>query len=229
MEYGIVIARGIQRLRRVLPERLTAETLPELVREVVEELRERLLELDRRIAEYDRRIEQLARQNEAACRLMQVEGVGPITATAVVATRGEGHAVQHGRQFAAWVGLVPRQHATGGKPVLGRITKHGKVKSPDSCKSQAADAALRRGWGSVVGGEEGTACSSSLRLLRKRRIWGCSPSLKPFWPQRALTRSRTAKTSFPQPPSAPNWGRPLGRRRSSSTARSARWEGRTYA
>jgi transposase len=127
MEYGIVIARGIQRLRRALPELLTAETLPELVREVVEELRERLLELDRRIAEYDRRIEQLAKQNEAACRLMQVEGVGPITATAVVATMGDGHAFQHGRQCAAWVGLVPRQHCTGGKPVLGRITKHGNV------------------------------------------------------------------------------------------------------
>ena len=127
LEYGIVIARGIQGRRRALPERLTAETLPELVGEVVEELRERVLELARRIAEYDRRSEQLAKQNEAACRLMQVEGVGPITATAVVATLGEGHAFQHGRQFAAWGGLVPRQHSTGGKPVLGRITKHGNV------------------------------------------------------------------------------------------------------
>ncbi len=128
MEYGIVIAQGIQRLRRALPELLAAaETLPELVREVVDELRERLLELDRRIVEYARRIEQLAKQNDAARRLMQVEGVGPITATAVVATIGEGHAFQHGRQFAAWVGLVPRQHSTGGKTVLGRITKHGNV------------------------------------------------------------------------------------------------------
>jgi transposase len=128
MEYGIVIAQGIQRLRRALPEVVAAaETLPELVREVVEELRERLLELDRRIAEYDRRIEQLAKQDEAARRLMQVEGVGPITATAVVATIGDGHAFQQGRQFAAWVGLVPRQHSTGGKTILGRITKHGNV------------------------------------------------------------------------------------------------------
>jgi transposase len=127
MEYGIVIAQGIQRLRRELPGLLTTETLPELVRDVVAELRERFLELDRRITEYDHRIEQLAKQNEAATRLMQVEGVGPITATAVVATIGEGHAFQHGRQFAAWVGLVPRQHSTGGKTVLGRITKHGNV------------------------------------------------------------------------------------------------------
>jgi transposase len=58
---------------------------------------------------------------------MQVEGVGSITAMAVVATIGEGHAFQHVRQFAAWLGLVPKQHSTGGKTVLGRITKHGNV------------------------------------------------------------------------------------------------------
>jgi transposase len=127
LEYGIVIAQGIQRLRRELPELVTAETLPELVREVVGELRERLLELDRRITDYDHRIEQLAKQNEATRRLMEVEGVGPITATAIVATIGTGAAFQHGRQFAAWLGLVPKQHSTGGKTVLGRITKHGNV------------------------------------------------------------------------------------------------------
>lgn len=127
LEYGGVIAQGIQRLRRVLPDLLTTETLPELVREVVTELRERVLELDRRITDYDHRIEQLAQQNDAARRLMAVEGVGPMTATAIVATRGEGHAFQHGRQFAAWLGLVPEQYSTGGKTVLGRITKHGNV------------------------------------------------------------------------------------------------------
>jgi transposase len=127
LESGIVIAQGIQRLRRELPELVTAETLPELVREVVGELRERLLELDRRITDYDHRIEQLAKQNEATRRLMQVEGVGPITATALVATIGTGAGFQHGRQFAAWLGLVPKQYSTGGKTILGRITKHGNV------------------------------------------------------------------------------------------------------
>jgi transposase len=93
----------------------------------VGELRERVLELDRRITEYDHRVEQLAKQNEATRRLMQVEGVGPITATAIVATIGTGAAFQHGRQFAAWLGVVPKQPSTGGKTVLGRITKHGNV------------------------------------------------------------------------------------------------------
>jgi transposase len=125
MEYGRGIAQGIQRLRRTLPEVLAAETLPGLVRDVIEELRERLGEVDRRIADYDHRGEQLAKQHEATRRLMQVEGVGPITATAIVATSGTGAAFHHGRQFAAWLGLVPKQHSTGGKPVLGRITKQG--------------------------------------------------------------------------------------------------------
>lgn len=123
----MVIAQGIQRLRRELPELVTLETLPTLVRDGVAELRERLLELDRRITEYDRRLEHLAKPNEAAPRLMPVEGVGPSTATASVATLGDGHAFQHGRQFAAWLGVVPKQQSTGGKTGLGRITKHGNV------------------------------------------------------------------------------------------------------
>jgi transposase len=129
MEYGIVIAQGIQRLRRELPAVLSAEddSLPTLARSVVTELQERLPELDERIAGHDRQIAQVARQNEAAKRLMKVEGVGPITATALVATVGDAKAFHHGRQFAAWLGLVPKQFSTGGKPVLGRITKHGNV------------------------------------------------------------------------------------------------------
>jgi transposase len=58
---------------------------------------------------------------------MQGEGVGPLPATAIVATVGEGHAFQHGRQFAARLGLVPRQHSTEGKSVWGRIPKQGHV------------------------------------------------------------------------------------------------------
>ena len=121
-------AQGSQRRRRELPGLLAAtEPLPELGRDVVEELRERRQELERRITDYDHRIEQLAKQNAATRRLMQVAGVGPSTATAIVATLGNGHAFQHGRQVAAWVGLVPNQHSTGGKTVLGRLTKQGNV------------------------------------------------------------------------------------------------------
>jgi transposase len=129
LEYGVAIASGLQRLRRELPSVLSAEdkALPTLARTVVVELQARLVELDERIAGHDRRIAQVARQSEAAKRLMQVEGVGPITATAVVATVGDATTFHHGRQFTAWLGLVPKQFSTGGKPALGRITKRGNV------------------------------------------------------------------------------------------------------
>jgi transposase len=129
LEDGVAIAPGLQRLRRELPPVLEAEDerLPTLARTVIRELQARLQELDERITGHDRQIAQVARQQEAAKRLMQVEGVGPITATAIVATVGDASAFHHGRQFAAWLGLVPKQFSTGGKPLLGRITKRGNV------------------------------------------------------------------------------------------------------
>jgi transposase len=101
LEYGIAMAAGIQRLRRELPAVLSAEDggLPMLARSVITELQARVLELDERIAGHDRQIAQVARQTEAAKRLMRVEGVGPITATAIVATVGDAKAFHHGRQF----------------------------------------------------------------------------------------------------------------------------------
>lgn len=129
LEYAIAMAAGIQRLRRELPAVLSAADggLPTLARSVITELQARVLEVDERIAGHDRQIAQVARQTEAAKRLMRVEGVGPSTATASVATVGDAQAFHHGRQFAAWLGVVPKQPSTGGKPVLGRITKRGNV------------------------------------------------------------------------------------------------------
>jgi transposase len=75
----------------------------------------------------DRRIGQLARQSEAAPRLMPLEGVGAATATAMVATIGEGKACKNGRPLAAWLGLVPQQYSSGGKTRLGHIRKRGNV------------------------------------------------------------------------------------------------------
>jgi transposase len=129
-EYGEVIPPGLQRLRRGLPAVLSAddEGLPTLARSVVTELQARLGELDERIAGHDRQIARVARQTAAAKRLMQLEGVGPITATAVVATVADAKAFAHGRQFAAWLGLVPSSSALaagrcwGGSPSGGMFT-----------------------------------------------------------------------------------------------------------
>lgn len=81
--------------------------------------------LDERIAEYERHLAQLARENQAARQLMRLRGVGETTATALIATIGNGHDFQCGRQFAAWLGLTPGQYSSGGKTRLGRITKAG--------------------------------------------------------------------------------------------------------
>lgn len=128
-EYGVVLAQGVATVRKGLPEILEdgENGLPALAREVFSELYARLCGFDERIAEYDHRIAQLARVSEAAQRLMQVEGVGPLTATAIVATAGDGRQFRNGRQFAAWLGLVARQRSSGGKARHGRITKRGDV------------------------------------------------------------------------------------------------------
>jgi transposase len=126
-EYGLIGAQGIERFRQTLPRLLedADNGLPILASDVIAELQERLRDLDQRIAAYDSRLAGLARQSDAARRLMQLEGVGAVTATAIVATIGDGTVFKNGRQFAAWLGLVPRQYSSGGKPRLGRISKRG--------------------------------------------------------------------------------------------------------
>ncbi|MCV6609586.1 MAG: IS110 family transposase [Amphritea sp.] len=126
-EYGIVLPQGRLHIRSRLPEILEdAENgLPYLAREVFSDQYRRLCELDRVIDEYDQKIRSLAKSQEVTKRLMEVEGIGPITATAIVASAGDLHDFKNGRQFAAWLGLVPRQYSSGGKQRHGRITKRG--------------------------------------------------------------------------------------------------------
>ena len=82
-------------------------------------------ELDKKIAEYDRAIAQAARDDARSKRLMKLPGIGPVTASALLASMGGGHDFDNGRQVAAWIGLVPGQYSSGGKARLGRITKAG--------------------------------------------------------------------------------------------------------
>lgn len=127
-EFGIVTGTGIAQARRLLGEiGAGARQLPALARETLGELHDRLHALDARILAYDRKITHLASQSEPARRLMKIEGVGPVTATAIMASVGNARAFTSGRQFAAWLGLTPRQYSSGGKTVLGPITKRGDV------------------------------------------------------------------------------------------------------
>lgn len=122
-EFGAVLSNRATEVRRGAAA--CAEQLPALARQAVADLLSHLASLDERIAAYDRELEALARASEAASRLMTVPGVGPLTALATVASVGNAREFENGRQFAAWLGLVPRQWSTGGKTRLGHITKRG--------------------------------------------------------------------------------------------------------
>jgi transposase len=127
MEYGIVIPQRASQVRHKLPFVLEdAENgLTITAREWLQALAEELQVLDQRLAATDHRIEQVFEADEACQRLAQLGGIGPLTATALVAAVGDATGFKNGRQFAAWLGLVPRQHSTGGKTTLLGITKGG--------------------------------------------------------------------------------------------------------
>ncbi len=101
--------------------------LTEAFRELLLELTEELRHLDARVAGYDARILDVARNSEVCQRLQTIPGIGPVVATAIVAGIGDGSAFKNARQVSAWVGLVPRQHSTGGRQVLLGISKRGDV------------------------------------------------------------------------------------------------------
>jgi transposase len=122
-EFGIVLPLKAATVRREALHQL--EDLPGWANTVVGDLLSEIGRLDERIAQYDRHIEQIARESAPARQLMQLPGVGPTTATAMVAMIGRGQEFNCGRQLSAWLGLVPGQYSSGGKQRLGRITKAG--------------------------------------------------------------------------------------------------------
>lgn len=127
LERGIVIGASITRLRRAVPEILEdAENgLSHSLRASVHELYTLIAYLDDRIKYFDRQIQIVFRQSADCQRIASIPGVGPKTATAIVAAAGNGAEFQNGRHFAAWLGLVPRQFSSGDRRVMLGITKRG--------------------------------------------------------------------------------------------------------
>lgn len=122
-EFGVVLPLKAATVRR--EAMLQLENLPGWANTVIGDLLSEVHRLDERIAQYDRHIEQIARESTPARGLMQLPGIGPTTATALVAMIGRGQEFKCGRQLSAWLGLVPDQYSSGGKQRLGRITKAG--------------------------------------------------------------------------------------------------------
>ena len=114
-ERGVVVAQAIARLRAALPLMLEDQSnrLSALMREVLGEMAERLRMLDDRLRQYDQRIARCCQQDERCRRLVKVEGVGPLVATALVAAIGNARQFTNGRELSAWLGLVPREHSSG--------------------------------------------------------------------------------------------------------------------
>jgi len=129
LEYGVTVAKSVAALRKAVPDILkdADNALTPMFRELLCGLWEDMLKLDKRIVAYDTQIKHLSKQSEACMRLMTIPGIGPMVSTALVAAVADGKAFKSGREMAAWLGLVPRQHSTGGKPRLLGISKRGDV------------------------------------------------------------------------------------------------------
>lgn len=124
-EFGVWLGRSAPVLTRALPRLVQEDPLPARVRAVLAEAIEHLRLLEARIEQCDREIHAHAKHSEAAQRISALTGVGPLTASAMVATVANARDFRNGRQLAAWTGLVPRQASSGGKQRLGVITKRG--------------------------------------------------------------------------------------------------------
>jgi transposase len=126
-EYGIVIPKGVSKFRRAVVDKLECEKekLTPLSQEMFWKLVEEFAALEQQLAFYQEKLDTLAKTHPECQRLMTIPGIGPLSATALVAAVSDASAFKNGRQFAAWLGLVPRQHSTGGKERLLGISKRG--------------------------------------------------------------------------------------------------------
>ena len=124
-EYGVIAPQGAAQVKR-LQEAAAEASLPADVVDVTEMLLSQIAQLSDRIQALEARIRTRTPDNESAARLMAIPGIGPICAAAVEAFAPPMEGFRQGRDFAAWLGLTPRQHSTGGKAVLGRMSRMGQ-------------------------------------------------------------------------------------------------------
>ena len=126
-EFGLVVPQGITHLYQRVPLLLEQanEELPGLFRQLVQQLLEHLKILDRQVNEMEIQIQMWHRSNPLSRKLEKIPGIGPLTASAMVASVGDAKSFNNGRQLAAWLGLVPKQHSSGGRPTLLGMSKRG--------------------------------------------------------------------------------------------------------
>ena len=179
-ERGVVVRSGVAGLKRGLPPALADESseLSGEMRELLSEMSQWLQTLEQRIASCEARITRKFKHDERCVRLAEVPGVGPLTATALVAAVGNAQRFKNGRELSAYLGLVPRQHSSGGKTVLLGITKrgdrylrtlliHGARSALRQCKGDP-----RRGWAQRISVERGpNVAAVALANKNARVLW----------------------------------------------------------
>ncbi len=182
LEYGITIPKSMSKLPERLRELLLSPTveLPPLIQEMVERGLLELQSIGQEISHYEDKLLAISKAHSVCKQLMTLPGVGPLTATAIVAAVSNISHFRNGRQFAAFLGLVPRQHSTGGKSKLGRISKRGDmylrkllVQGAHSVMRYASTKSCRMSRWIVSVSERRGACRCAVAVANKnaRIIW----------------------------------------------------------
>ena len=128
-EFGLIMPAGISHIAKRVPSLLedTSNPLPGSLRQLITRLTEHLKDLDQLVDEFETQIKAWHRSSELSMKLEKIPGIGPLGASALVASIADANSFDNGRQLSAWLGLVPRQHSSGGKPTLLGISKRGDV------------------------------------------------------------------------------------------------------
>jgi len=126
-EFGLIIPQGINKVKEKLTDVLNSGKLSGISYQTFSDLREEFLANRTKINELEKRLMEIAKQYDAYKQLTDIPGIGLITATALIATVGNANCFKNGRQLSAWLGLVPKQHSSGGKEKLLSISKRGNV------------------------------------------------------------------------------------------------------
>jgi transposase len=195
-EYGEVMVQGRAVIRREAAAAIArlAERLPAVLIDTLREQYARLAQIDEQVDVIERRLRLWHRDDEASRRIAEIPGVGLLTATAAVATIGNAKVFKSGREFAAWVGLVPRQHGTGGRVRLLGISKRGDTylrtllthgaRSVITCGRQPPEWALR-----IVERRRKNVAVVALANKMARTIWALLAHERAYQPQYARNRA----------------------------------------
>lgn len=180
-EFGFIIPQGIANIAKMVPELLedASNDLTGSFRFLVQRLMDHFKELDRQVAEIEGQIKAWHQSNDLSLKLEKIPGIGPITASALVATIGNARSFDNGRQVAAWLGLVPRQHSSGGKPNLLGISKRGDsylrtllIHGARSVIFRAQQKLVKDGWlNNLLGRRNKNIAAVALANKNARIVW----------------------------------------------------------